>query len=397
MWIQCTQPRSCFHGPGNIVSGPWSPRCSAGVSVRNWIPSEAMCGRVPFVTWQWVMVNTYINICIYIWYIYIHKYISWCVYHVYYLYIYICIMNLYRYTTYALVTKMQRPTFGLFVLNGEWWHGLDYPSFCEVTGNLASFKWHPGNNQFRVAEKRANHETEDFDTFRTVFESSACDQFYCDKDMLLGSWKQFFFLKVVTCALRSAQHWAHFSVAIALASSNVHHSNLAPWWQRGDALCKQFQHIWITDTNGSRDLANLRLNFVRGVYSSFGWLARARMSSWRPLSHLATEDCAKTADFHRIGDPVGASWSRVSSVVVSWWCGECFGLSLALTYSAFLFSRNCCPLELLRFGKLWAELWPQFLVPLFFAEARTLQTRCMPDTLGSRAYLNTEHSISRYL
>ena len=54
--------------------------------------------------------------------------------------IYICIMNLYRYTTYALVTKMQRPTFGLFVLNGEWWHGLDYPSFCEVTGNLASFK-----------------------------------------------------------------------------------------------------------------------------------------------------------------------------------------------------------------------------------------------------------------
>lgn len=27
------------------------------------------------------------------------------------------------------------------------------------------------NNQFRVAEKRANHETEDFDTFRTVFES----------------------------------------------------------------------------------------------------------------------------------------------------------------------------------------------------------------------------------
>lgn len=196
--------------------------------------------------------------------------------------------------------------------------------------------------------------------------------------MLLGSWKQFFFLKVVTCALRSAQHWAHFSVAIALVSSNVHHSNLAPWWQRGDVLCKQFQHIWITGTNGSRDLANLRPNFVRGVYSSFGWLARARMSSWRPLSHLATEDCAKTADFHRRGDPVGASWSRVSWVVVSWWCGECFGLSLALTYSAFFFSRNCCPLELPRFGKLWAELWPQFRVPLFFAEARTLQTRCMP-------------------
>lgn len=42
MWIQCgsnipnshQQPRSCFHGPGNIVSGPWSPRWSAGVSVR---------------------------------------------------------------------------------------------------------------------------------------------------------------------------------------------------------------------------------------------------------------------------------------------------------------------------------------------------------------------------
>ena len=72
-------------------------------------------------------------------YIYIHTNTYHDVY-IMYMYIYICIMNLYRYTTYALVTKMQRPTFGLFVLNGEWWHGLDYPSFCEVTGNLASFK-----------------------------------------------------------------------------------------------------------------------------------------------------------------------------------------------------------------------------------------------------------------
>ena len=70
-------------------------------------------------------------------YIYIQIHIMMCISCIC---IYIYIMNLYRYTTYALVTKMQRPTFGLFVLNGEWWHGLDYPSFCEVTGNLASFK-----------------------------------------------------------------------------------------------------------------------------------------------------------------------------------------------------------------------------------------------------------------
>lgn len=27
--------RSCFHGPGNIASGPWSPRWSTGASVRS--------------------------------------------------------------------------------------------------------------------------------------------------------------------------------------------------------------------------------------------------------------------------------------------------------------------------------------------------------------------------
>ena len=265
---------------------------------------------------------------------------------------------------------------------------------CEVTGNLASFKWHPGNNQFRVAEKRANHETEDFDTFRTVFESSACDQFYCDKDMLLGSWKQFFFLKVVTCALRSAQHWAHFSVAIALASSNVHHSNLAPWWQRGDALCKQFQHIWITDTNGSRDLANLRLNFVRGVYSSFGWLARARMSSWRPLSHWRLCQNGRFPP-HRWSCRSKLKQSFISRCqLMVWWVFRTqFGLDV---FSVFV-RPELLPLGAFEVWKALGRVVASVFSPAVFAEARTLQTRCMPDTLGSRAYLNTEHSISRYL
>ena len=93
--------------------------------------------------------------------------------------------------------------------------------------------------------------------------------------MLLGNLNQFFSLEVVTCALRSAQHWAHFSIAIALASSNVHHSNLAPWWQRGLPIlpCEKCQQIGIIDidTNGARYLANFRLNFVRCVFEL--WVA----------------------------------------------------------------------------------------------------------------------------
>lgn len=99
-------------------------------------------------------------------------------------------------------------------------------SVSEILHCSTSRIW--GNNQFRIEEKRARNEHEDFQTFRKVFESSALHEvsFFVTEQMHPFTPKHVY--APGHLLPRGAQHWTHSCPAIALAWSNVHNSNLAP-------------------------------------------------------------------------------------------------------------------------------------------------------------------------
>ena len=199
-----------------------------------------------------------------------------------------------------------------------------------------------GNNQFRIEEKRARNEHEDFQTFRKVFESSALHEvsFFVTEQMHPFTPKHVYASGHVLP--RGAQHWTHSCPAIALAWSNVHNSNLAP-----RRMSRHFQlyrsidmvpqselrcvfELWVACQNKNVKLEALNvLNTLK-----VGWILPLEVACLLGMLSFSLWTAFFVATvLHTCyemtlgGDTFGASRTRLSWIPVSWWCSECSILS----------------------------------------------------------------------